>query len=1760
MMLAALVALCCAPAQLHAKPIRLRSQIIPDKASVRATLRGSAADSPSSGLFLIQLAETPPPTWREALRALGVEVLRYVPDDSFVAKFNGIRSSQVEALPFVRWVGEYRAEYKLHRDLQQAAKAGVKAAEPIQISVLLSPRATPTDTAQVRGQMHSVRQESRLRVGTVIRGKIPAGRLDALARSDAVLWIEPARDMKLFDEVSSKIVAGDGGPNRLLTQSLGYDGGGVKVAVADSGLNNGDAATMHPDLFGRTPAFFHYGSLTDAADEHSHGTHVAGIVAGNGATGETDENGALYGLGVAPAASIIAQRIFDGVGNYEPPPSFGVLTSNAVTTADADIGSNSWGDDTQGRYDTSAMEFDELVRDADPWTPGDQPYILEFSAGNAGPGSQTIGSPAVAKNVIATGAVENDRLDFLIYADGPDAMADFSSRGPCEDGRIKPDLVAPGTWIASLQSESASDLYAWLPISANYQYQGGTSQAGPHASGAAAVFVQYYRATHTNATPSPALVKAALINSAVDMDDEFGTAPVPNNDEGWGRLDLTELIGSPRVYEFLDQTVLLATGQQYEQRILVDRPDEPLKITLAYTDVPGFPGAIPALVNDLDLEVIGPDGRVYRGNQFENGESVPDAPAADNLNNVEGVHLLAPLPGEYLVRVRARNVVEDARTDTGAIDQDFALVMSAGIAPPGTGIVTFDRLAYRAPDTMKLTLVDYDLAGQPTATISLRSSTETNAESVVVRASGTSGLFTGNVATATGPALPDGILQVGHGDLIQAVYQDAHPPATNIFTVRADLLPPIITNVFVTNRFGHAEVRWNTDEPAASIVRYGTNTLLRLAVTNTGFASSHIVPLTGLAPGTTNYLKVICADVAGNSSTNDNGGALFQFVAPRTPAILLVDAFFDDVVFEPPPPPENYTRPLDQLGLAYDVWNIATEPSSITVTDLQPYRVVIWRLPEASLSRPTFTASERAALTQYLNGSGALFVASMEATTRLDESGASAFRQNILHVAQYTEDVTVPDADGVDGDPIGDGLSLTMDYATDYFDFDLSDTITPGTNAVGFLVKSGTGAYVGLRYPRVGVDSPGRIVFLSFPFDALPENDPPNDRAGLLRRILVFLAPGLNGEGNVAFDRSAYTIPSQLTVEVADADLEGQSQIAVTFYSTTQPAGLPLTLPATPRPGVFRGTVSLVATNSGGGDPELRVHSGDTVWADYFDASLNAIASAQATIETNPPAISNVSAEPGYVDALVTWDTSELTDATVQFGESPLLGRSTSTDDLANYHEITLYELQPDRAYYIRVISRDRAGNVTVDDNNRQLYTFTTLTPLNPPWFDDTEHSETNWAVYTPEESEGGWELGAPNTLFAEAHSPTNCWATNLRFNFVSEIESYLISPAILLTGGNHATLRFWQSYDFSYLSDSDILHGGEVLLIPNNALAPITLAEYDGDVADWHEVQFDLTPYMGQIIYVAWHYFLFSFDAWPRQGWLVDDLAITVTNVPPGTVIITNNLWQAFYALTGPTNLSEGGLGRVLTNAPPGNYVIRYASVPYYQAPPIQSNSLASGGTVILQGNYTFTDANSNGIPDSWELEKFGAVDPLRTRITDTDHDGMSDWAEFIAGTDPNNPPPPFRLTATLMANGSVRLDWASAPGLSYRMHTSTNGTTWTPHSEWMVATGPSTNFTVATLANESANLFRVEAALGANPSGAAPAFRVTAQVLTNHAVQLDWPSASGRGYLVHGSTDGLTWTPCSDWIQASGPATFFTLPPFTNGAPYLFRVEVQP
>lgn len=1613
------------------------------------------------------------------MRAMGAQLLRYVPEDTFVARIPGESVGQVRGLPFVEWVGEYLPEHKMHPQL--AANLAAMGLQSHNVSILLSRAATPEEMAASRAAFLSLRQQSTMPFGSVLRGNVSRARLAELARSSAVIWIEPGPKFKLVDETAAKIVAGDGGPGQTFVQAFGFDGFGVTVAVPDSGLHNGDAASMHPDLFGRVTAFFHYGTLSDAADEHSHGTHCAGIIAGNGAVGEVDELGALYGLGVAPRANIIAQRMFDGVGNYEAPPSFERLTRDAVR-AGADIGSNSWGDDTQGRYDLSAAEFDALVRDADALAPGAQEYILEFSAGNAGPGTQTIGSPAVAKNVIATGASQNNRDEFVIYGEGQEVMADFSSRGPCEDGRIKPDVAAPGTWIASLKSASAGDENAWATISDNYIYQGGTSQAGPQVSGAAAVLVQYLREIYGMPRPSPALIKAALINSAVDMDELGGTGPIPNNDEGWGRVDLTQIIGSARVFEFVDQTQLLTANQTYEHRVVAASSLEPLRITLTYTDYPGFPGSIPALVNDLDLLVIGPDGTVYRGNQLADGESVPNAAAADPINNVEAVYLADPLPGEYVVRVHGRRVVEDSRIETVPVDQDFALVVSADIPFPGSGLVLLDRRAYTAPTRIQVKVIDADLAGQPSVTVQVRSSTDATGEMLSLQASGSSGTFTGSVATVTG--LPGiGQLQIAHNDSIEAIYQDA-TTGPRTATARADLVRPILSNVNTTNAFARMIVRWDSDELANSVVRYGTNASLTSSATNLLPTLDHEVTLEGLVPGQTYFFVVISADEAGNVTTNNNGGALFSFVAVSAATVLLVDAYEPDQD-SPFIPRTVYTDPLDEIGIGYEVWDVL-ERGSPQLADLRSFQVVMWRITDSIyVQGSSLNAQQQNMIQAYVNSGGAFFMSSMEILSRI---GDVPFRRNVFQVQQFLlnpnpfetctdcdEDFKVPTIRGNANDPVARGVLADLDYtlypAIEIIDFgpDFSDTFTPTTNATPIVFEDLSSKPCGMKFPRTGQDSTGRVVFLSFPIDTIPATGPaPNNRTAVMRSILQFLAPGYGGFGTLALDRTQYTLPDVVTIEVADSDLAGAGQATVEAYSQSFPARVPVTLTETRRAGLFRGTLTIVPGSDPGGAGKVRALSGDTITVEYLDGSLPV--QATAVIDTTAPAIFNLAAEIDYESALIYWDTSEPADALVQYGESVLLGRTEYAGALSDYHELRLSGLIPDRTYYYKVVSRDEAGNVVEDDNNGQLYIFHTLRPIVPPWYDNLENGATNWTKFDAEDTQSTWTLGVPSNPWDH-----NAWGSNLNGDFLDYSETFLISPAIDLTGGNDATLRFHHFYDFTIRTELDLIEGGQLLIVTNPVTQPVVLRDYLDTNLDWEEEVIDLTPYVGRVVFLVWYYQLLSFETAPRPGWLVDDVSVTLTTVTPGTIRVTNNLAQARFILSGRGVDRPGqGMNTVFNNLPPGDYSITWTDLPFYVTPGDQMNQLLPGGSVSFNGVYTFPDVNHNGMSDLWEDAFFGIIDPARTRDMDTDQDGSTDYDEFNAGTNPQQSNSYLRLVRpTLLAGNMVRLQWTSSPGRIYRLESSANAVDWSPATDWIQAGSVNTSVTVPIGASF---LFRVE------------------------------------------------------------------------------------
>jgi hypothetical protein len=302
-------------------------------------------------------------------------------------------------------------------------------------------------------------------------------------------------------------------------------------------------------------------------------------------------------------------------------------------------------------------------------------------------------------------------------------------------------------------------------------------------------------------------------------------------------------------------------------------------------------------------------------------------------------------------------------------------------------------------------------------------------------------------------------------------------------------------------------------------------------------------------------------------------------------------------------------------------------------------------------------------------------------------------------------------------------------------------------------------------------------------------------------------------------------------------------------------------------------------------------------------------------------------------------------------------------------------------------------------------------------------------------------------------------------------------------------------------------------------------------------------------VTYLVFTHVLFSLDAAPRPGWLIDDVSITVSNTPTGTLIVSNNLWQSSFTLDGG---AHNGRMLVVTNALIGQHVVAYNAVPFYNPPAAQTNTLTAGATNIFLGNYTFTDANTNSISDAWELARFGIISPSRTATTDTDGDGMTDRAEFIAGTDPNNGAlTPFNLSAQL-AGTNLLLSWPTLAGISYRVLNTTNFNSWSPLSPWILAAGLSTNYSTAITG--TARLFQVEAT---NTTGLANSLTLKLTPQSASALRFDWPAASGHAYRVLNSTNLAGWSPVTSWLPGSNN---FTVPAPASARPSLYKLEVAP
>lgn len=663
--------------------------------------------SPQGGLYLVQFVGPIKDDWLGELRAQGVKIVTYVPNNAYIVQGDAVSGANLTSLRnrgFVQFLGDYEPGFRLSPSLQRAYASGGATPIDVTVQVVEGPGAAKT-IDQIRQLSTEFVQEHAVLNYRNVQVQVPVSQLGAIASIANVFAVEERVPRTRFDEAQGQIVAGNltgnspSGPGYLTwLAGKGFTSsqfGTFAVNVTDDAYS----LSGHPDLPSGRIAFQN-NPTAQAGAQGGHGFLNSHIVGGfNNGTGSANEdaNGYNYGLGISPFSRVGVTAIF---GNGAATPT---AWENTAYGQSARISSNSWGFTSVYRYDANAQEYDRIVRDAQTGTAGLQQLAVVFAAGNDGSGSNTVASPGTAKNVITVGASENVRQtgnDGCAVgntgADSANDIINFSSRGPVNssggDGRVKPEIVAPGTHIeagipqSNYDGSSVCNKY-WPAGQTLYGWSSGTSHSCPAVAGGSSLLFQYFLNSGLS-LPSPALTKAYLMNSAAYMSGTGAGGNLPSNSQGMGRMDLGRAFdGTARV--IVDQTqVLGTTGATYTTSGTIPSSSVPFRVTLAYTDAPGPTTGAP-YVNNLDLEVT-VNGTLYRGNVFSGANSTTGG-TADAKNNAESVFLPAGTSGSYTITVRATNIAGDGvpgNADT--TDQDFALIIynatTGGSPSPTIGV------------------------------------------------------------------------------------------------------------------------------------------------------------------------------------------------------------------------------------------------------------------------------------------------------------------------------------------------------------------------------------------------------------------------------------------------------------------------------------------------------------------------------------------------------------------------------------------------------------------------------------------------------------------------------------------------------------------------------------------------------------------------------------------------------------------------------------------------------------------------------------------------------------------------------------------------------------------------------------------------------------------------------------------------------------------------------------------------------------------
>jgi len=603
-------------------------------------------------VYIVQFQTQPLEAYRENLRAAGAEVFFYLADHAHLVRMSSDVAERVGAMPFVRWVGTldpvYRTEEFLIDRLLLGDAENVQQTYNVMLfeSEISAKHRLAEAIESLGGEVAKVNDGKYL-----LRAVLTTAQLRDVIRLNDVLFVDRWSPLQADMDVVREI----GGANFLeFNTPEGFDGEGVRGEIFDLGFN-----LIHTDFASR-PQIEHGAPV----DEDSHGSACAGINFGDG-TSDPDARG-LMPAGQAIVADsdlgLTGPSRYDHTGELLEAPFFASFQT-------ASVGSN-----RTFFYTTISADHDALLFDWD--------IVHCQSQSNAG--DQDSRPQAWAKNVISGGGVFHQNT-----LDRSDDQWNFgASIGPADDGRIKPDLAH---FYDNVLTTSCGFFGGCTPT--DYTQFSGTSSATPIICGHVGLFLDMWAdGTFGNPVdgtgeafsnrPHMTTSKAAVINTASQWDWLAGG---PNSDidrfkQGWGMPDVERLYERRNEMYFIDETDVLGNMESTTHVLNVAPGETELKATLVFADPPGIPNSNQHRVNDLSLEVTSPSGTTYWGNNgLTSGMWSTPGGNANTIDTVENVFIASPEPGDWSVRVVATEVIQDSHVETGAIDADYALVVSGAV-------------------------------------------------------------------------------------------------------------------------------------------------------------------------------------------------------------------------------------------------------------------------------------------------------------------------------------------------------------------------------------------------------------------------------------------------------------------------------------------------------------------------------------------------------------------------------------------------------------------------------------------------------------------------------------------------------------------------------------------------------------------------------------------------------------------------------------------------------------------------------------------------------------------------------------------------------------------------------------------------------------------------------------------------------------------------------------------------------------------------